>query len=154
MAPPAGFVHLFFESYFVIHHVSLAGSQELFGQLWKEYSLSDSRYLTSDSFLVTMEAVTAVRPSSLAHPCPLSQIDTILTTMIMDTVRLGPPLLSNRLLHRRRASRPARPAADPVRGPSLRRRALLRDQPVRASFRWGRVLSARGVLLLVLLLLF
>ncbi|PLB34534.1 EXPERA domain-containing protein [Aspergillus candidus] len=54
-----GFVHLFFESYFVIHHVSLAGSQELFGQLWKEYSLSDSRYLTSDSFLVTMEAVTA-----------------------------------------------------------------------------------------------
>ncbi|PKY07349.1 Emopamil-binding protein [Aspergillus campestris IBT 28561] len=54
-----GFVHLFFESHFVIHHVSLAGSQELFGQLWKEYSLSDSRYLTSDSFLVTMEAVTA-----------------------------------------------------------------------------------------------
>ncbi|CAG8903245.1 unnamed protein product [Penicillium egyptiacum] len=34
-------------------------SQELFGQLWKEYSLSDSRYLTSDAFLVCMEAVTA-----------------------------------------------------------------------------------------------
>ncbi|KAE8343444.1 hypothetical protein BDV24DRAFT_129250 [Aspergillus arachidicola] len=54
-----GFIHLFFESYFVIHHETLAGSQELFGQLWKEYSLSDSRYLTSDAFLVTMEAVTA-----------------------------------------------------------------------------------------------
>ncbi|KAE8418974.1 Emopamil-binding protein [Aspergillus pseudocaelatus] len=54
-----GFIHFFFESYFVIHHETLAGSQELFGQLWKEYSLSDSRYLTSDAFLVTMEAVTA-----------------------------------------------------------------------------------------------
>ncbi|KAF7157619.1 hypothetical protein CNMCM5623_001993 [Aspergillus felis] len=54
-----GFIHLFFEAYFVVHHESLAGSQELFGQLWKEYSLSDSRYLTSDAFLVPMEAVTA-----------------------------------------------------------------------------------------------
>ncbi|GES60269.1 emopamil binding protein [Aspergillus terreus] len=53
------FIHLFFEAYFVVHHRSLAGSQELFGQLWKEYSLSDSRYLTSDSFLVSMEAITA-----------------------------------------------------------------------------------------------
>lgn len=56
----AGFIHLFFEAYFVINHKTLAGSQELFGQLWKEYSLSDSRYLTSDAFLVSMESVTAV----------------------------------------------------------------------------------------------
>ncbi|KAE8143085.1 Emopamil-binding protein [Aspergillus pseudotamarii] len=61
-----GFVHLFFESYFVVNHVSLAGSQELFGQLWKEYSLSDSRYLISDSFLVPMEAVTAFAWGPLA----------------------------------------------------------------------------------------
>ncbi|RJE25775.1 Emopamil binding protein [Aspergillus sclerotialis] len=61
-----GFIHLFFEAYFVVNHVSLAGSQELFGQLWKEYSLSDSRYLTSDSFLVTMEAVTAFAWGPLA----------------------------------------------------------------------------------------
>ncbi|GFN20312.1 EXPERA domain-containing protein [Aspergillus tubingensis] len=54
-----GCIHLFFESYFVVYHKSLAGSHTLFGQLWKEYSLSDSRYLTSDSFLVSMEAVTA-----------------------------------------------------------------------------------------------
>ncbi|KAH1593934.1 hypothetical protein KXX34_002601 [Aspergillus fumigatus] len=54
-----GFIHLFFEAYFVTHHESLAGAQQLFGQLWKEYSLSDSRYLTSDAFLVSMEAVTA-----------------------------------------------------------------------------------------------
>jgi hypothetical protein len=56
----AGFIHLFFEAYFVVNHESLTGSQELFGQLWKEYSLSDSRYLISDAFLVCMEAVTAV----------------------------------------------------------------------------------------------
>lgn len=58
----AGCIHLFFESYFVVYHKTLAGSHTLFGQLWKEYSLSDSRYLTSDSFLVSMEAVTAVSP--------------------------------------------------------------------------------------------
>ncbi|CAL3965508.1 unnamed protein product, partial [Diplocarpon coronariae] len=31
----------------------------LFGQLWKEYALSDSRYLTSDPFVLCMETVTA-----------------------------------------------------------------------------------------------
>ncbi|CAG7957163.1 unnamed protein product [Penicillium salamii] len=54
-----GFIHLFFEAHFVIYHASLAGRQGLFDQLWKEYSLSDSRYLTSDAFLISMEAVTA-----------------------------------------------------------------------------------------------
>jgi cholestenol delta-isomerase len=35
--------------------------QDLFGQLWKEYSLSDSRYLTQDAFVLCMETITAVR---------------------------------------------------------------------------------------------
>jgi len=35
--------------------------QSLFGQLWKEYSLSDSRYLTKDPFVLCMESITAVR---------------------------------------------------------------------------------------------
>lgn len=39
--------------------------QSLFGQLWKEYSLSDSRYLTKDPFVLCMESITAVR---LDHP--------------------------------------------------------------------------------------
>lgn len=56
---PAGFIHLFFEAYFVVNNRTLASSQTLFGQLWKEYSLSDSRYLTSDAFVVCMEAITA-----------------------------------------------------------------------------------------------
>lgn len=53
-------MHLFFEAHFVIYHTTIAGRQGLFDQLWKEYSLSDSRYLTSDAFLISMEAVTAV----------------------------------------------------------------------------------------------
>ncbi|KAL1637930.1 hypothetical protein SLS56_000487 [Neofusicoccum ribis] len=38
---------------------TLGGSQHLFGQLWKEYSLSDSRYLTKDPFVLCMESITA-----------------------------------------------------------------------------------------------
>lgn len=42
--------------------------QDLFGQLWKEYSKSDSRYLTADSaFVLTMESITAVRLSPLSR---------------------------------------------------------------------------------------
>jgi cholestenol Delta-isomerase len=37
----------------------MAGQQDFFGQLWKEYSMSDSRYLTSDPFVLCMETVTA-----------------------------------------------------------------------------------------------
>ncbi|KAJ1652587.1 hypothetical protein IWQ61_007114 [Dispira simplex] len=56
----SGCIHFFFEGYFVYNHATLAGDQNLFGQLWKEYSLSDSRYLSSDSFVLLMELVTAV----------------------------------------------------------------------------------------------
>ncbi len=35
-------------------------SQNLFGQMWKEYAYSDSRYLTSDPFVLCMESITAV----------------------------------------------------------------------------------------------
>ncbi|KKA16715.1 hypothetical protein T310_9669 [Rasamsonia emersonii CBS 393.64] len=52
-------IHLFFEAYFVLNHAHVAGARDLFGQLWKEYSLADSRCLTSDTFLVCMEFVTA-----------------------------------------------------------------------------------------------
>ncbi|CRG83636.1 cholestenol delta-isomerase [Talaromyces islandicus] len=53
-------IHLFFEGYFVINHTSIGGDSHLFAELWKEYSLSDSRYLLSDAFLVCMEFITAV----------------------------------------------------------------------------------------------
>lgn len=54
-----GCIHLFFEGYFAVNHTRMGPAQDLFGQLWKEYSLSDSRYLRSDAFLVWMESITA-----------------------------------------------------------------------------------------------
>ncbi|TQS33992.1 hypothetical protein Golomagni_05644 [Golovinomyces magnicellulatus] len=54
-----GFIHLFFEGYFSFTHTDIASRSDLFGQLWKEYSLSDSRYMTQDPFLIIMESITA-----------------------------------------------------------------------------------------------
>ncbi|KAK0711247.1 emopamil binding protein [Lasiosphaeris hirsuta] len=53
------FLHCFFEAgYFILNHESIAASQHLFAQLWKEYALSDSRYMTSDPFMLCIEALT------------------------------------------------------------------------------------------------
>lgn len=43
-----------------MNHTNLASSSDLFAQLWKEYALSDSRYLTSDPFMICVETITAV----------------------------------------------------------------------------------------------
>ncbi|OAA67996.1 ebp domain containing protein [Niveomyces insectorum RCEF 264] len=55
-----GSLHCGFEGYFVLHHATLAGAQSLPAQLWKEYALSDSRYLTSDPFTLCVETLTVV----------------------------------------------------------------------------------------------
>src|SRR5690554_6953453 len=55
-----GFIHLFLEGYFGVYHETLAGDQSPLAQVWKEYALSDSRYLSSDSFVLIMERITAV----------------------------------------------------------------------------------------------
>ncbi|ORY03962.1 Emopamil-binding protein [Basidiobolus meristosporus CBS 931.73] len=62
----SGFIHMFLEGYFAVYHASLAGDQGLFGQVWKEYSKGDSRYLSSDSFVVNMERITAFIDGPLA----------------------------------------------------------------------------------------
>ncbi|KAI0099473.1 3-beta-hydroxysteroid-Delta(8),Delta(7)-isomerase [Daldinia grandis] len=55
-----GFIHLGLEGYFALHARDIASRSAVLAQLWKEYSLSDSRYLTADTFVVCMETVTAV----------------------------------------------------------------------------------------------
>ncbi|KAI4748723.1 Emopamil-binding protein [Aureobasidium sp. EXF-12298] len=55
-----GCIHLFFEGYFAYNHANMGGLQTFFGQLWKEYALSDSRYLTGNIFVFCVEAMTAV----------------------------------------------------------------------------------------------
>ncbi|KAF4783243.1 emopamil binding protein [Colletotrichum scovillei] len=62
-----GFLHCFFEGYFILNHKSLASDQSLFGQLWKEYALSDSRYLTSDPFMLCVESFTVI-PARMGPP--------------------------------------------------------------------------------------
>jgi len=47
----------------------MASRMDLFGQLWKEYSLSDSRYMTQDPFVVCMETITAVFWGPLSFFC-------------------------------------------------------------------------------------
>lgn len=47
--------------YFAVNHANMGGLQTFFGQLWKEYALSDSRYLTQNSFVFCVESMTAVR---------------------------------------------------------------------------------------------
>lgn len=44
----------------MIHHGHMAESQDFLGQLWKEYALSDSRYMTSDTLVLCMETMTVV----------------------------------------------------------------------------------------------
>ncbi|KAL6851098.1 hypothetical protein ACO1O0_008226 [Amphichorda felina] len=53
------FLHMFFEGYYLYYRTSIAGMDTLFAQLWKEYTLSDSRYLTLDVFTVCVETITA-----------------------------------------------------------------------------------------------
>ena len=55
--PAGGFLHVFFEGYFVSNHERIPRAQDLFGQLWKEYAHSDSRYLTSDTFVLSAEII-------------------------------------------------------------------------------------------------
>ncbi|KAI9897264.1 hypothetical protein N3K66_008286 [Trichothecium roseum] len=63
-----GFLHCCFEGYFLLSRATLASSGGLFSQLWKEYALSDSRYLTGDVFTLCVEAITVTvwGPLSLA----------------------------------------------------------------------------------------
>ncbi|KAI5286293.1 hypothetical protein KEM52_002057 [Ascosphaera acerosa] len=53
-------IHLWFEGYFAYNHAQMPSRTHLFGQLWKEYSHADSRYLTSDPFVLCMETITAL----------------------------------------------------------------------------------------------
>lgn len=48
------------KGYFLLNRATLAASDGLFAQLWKEYALSDSRYLTGDVFTLCVEAITVV----------------------------------------------------------------------------------------------
>lgn len=56
----SGSIHIFFEGYYAYNFSTLGSKQTLLGQMWKEYAFSDSRYLTQNSFVLSVETVTAV----------------------------------------------------------------------------------------------
>ncbi|KAI9101976.1 emopamil binding protein [Phlyctochytrium arcticum] len=61
-----GFIHSVLEGYFAYHNKEIAGQSFILAELWKEYANSDSRYMSSDVFVVIMEAITAVFWGSLS----------------------------------------------------------------------------------------
>jgi hypothetical protein len=163
---PAGSIHLFFEGtnqsdtvmpgamalmeeagYFAYNHTRMAGMNDFFGQCWKEYSLSDSRYLTSDPFVLCMETITAVRAPGPCEP----------TVAVPDARAIGP--LGPAFLHRGRVgclqTPPAPPFSSPrFSGPAIRRHFILHDEHVRPLLQGPELLPAGGILFLDVLLLY
>jgi cholestenol delta-isomerase len=96
-----GFIHLFFEGmicsyhlvdyipyllmhclgYFSYNSLAMGSRTDLFGQLWKEYALSDSRYMTRDPFVICMESWYSVP----LGPTILSLCLLLLLTTLSDT---------------------------------------------------------------------
>jgi cholestenol delta-isomerase len=94
-----GCIHSFFEGYFAYNFRTMGSMQDLFGQLWKEYSLSDSRYLTQDAFVLCMETVTAVScplscTNAIAYPVPGLLGSSVLRFRRPHRLRPPPPLPS------------------------------------------------------------
>ncbi|OMP84739.1 3-beta-hydroxysteroid-Delta(8),Delta(7)-isomerase [Diplodia seriata] len=56
----SGSLHCFFEGYFLVNHSRMPAAQDFFGQLWKEYAKSDSRYLAADPLVLTLETITVL----------------------------------------------------------------------------------------------
>lgn len=50
------------EGYYAVNVYDIAGQTTFLASMWKEYALSDSRYMTVDSCVWMIESITAVRP--------------------------------------------------------------------------------------------
>ncbi|KAF2665690.1 EBP domain protein [Microthyrium microscopicum] len=55
-----GILHIGFEGYYVCNARTITSQQTIWAQLWKEYSLSDSRYLLVDYKVICLEAITVL----------------------------------------------------------------------------------------------
>lgn len=61
-----GFIHLILEGYYFFNYRTLAANNSFLAQMWKEYSMCDSRYIIGDSFIVCMEGITSLVDGPLA----------------------------------------------------------------------------------------
>jgi hypothetical protein len=117
----------------------------LFAQLWKEYTLSDSRYLTHDIFTVSVETITCV--SYLVVSCSLVSSPSYTAY----TARLGSSLFSHSIGYPKRLARPPRSADHCMHGTCVRCSSLLLDQLERVESAWRSVQSPGDAVLLGLL---
>ncbi|PMB70991.1 3-beta-hydroxysteroid-Delta(8),Delta(7)-isomerase [Beauveria bassiana] len=58
-----------YKGHYARHQHHIGASSHVLSQLWKEYALSDSRYLTRDSFVACMEGITAAFWGPLSFLC-------------------------------------------------------------------------------------
>nr|XP_022301656.1 3-beta-hydroxysteroid-Delta(8),Delta(7)-isomerase-like [Crassostrea virginica] len=69
-----GFIHCVLEGYFAANHETLIGGGSYLAEMWKEYGHGDSRYLTSDPFVVCMETITAVVDGPLSFAAAIAHL--------------------------------------------------------------------------------
>ncbi|KAI9327248.1 EBP domain-containing protein [Zopfochytrium polystomum] len=53
-------IHGVVEGYYAYNNRSIAAQTTFFADMWKEYAISDSRYMTEDAFVAVMESMTAI----------------------------------------------------------------------------------------------
>jgi hypothetical protein len=87
----------------VYNHDRMPGRMDFFGQMWKEYALSDSRYIFCDPLLLCMEILSVVRLFPNLHcsfPFYFHRFDDTLNadTVSVRLVYVGPTLLPYRLV--------------------------------------------------------
>lgn len=104
--------------YYAYNFKAMGGRQDLFGQLWKEYAYSDSRYLTQNAFVMCMESITAVRWTALhQRTCMLTK------TLVTDL--LGPSILHRGAHDHHGAPIETSAASDRFARPAIRRCSVL-----------------------------
>lgn len=121
-------------------------AQHIFGQLWKEYAKSDSRYLVSDSFVVSIETITVVSRDCLA----VCKIDRSLNPF-WRIASLGPSMLLCGILDQHQPLAQTPSSSHHMRSSSIRRHLVLCHEPLRLLRAWHIAQSARSAVFLGIL---
>ena len=126
-----------------MNHARMPVMDDLFGQLWKEYAKSDSRYLAADSLVLTLETITVV-----CHLYPFRTFTASLT--LLTSATLGSLVLPHVMVHRVRLAVQTSVPSSGLHRTSLQRHAILRDQYL-GHAEWSSALASGTPLLLGLL---
>lgn len=113
------------------NHSYMPSRQDFFGQLWKEYALSDSRYMSVDPLVLCMESWTVV--------CTSFAVSFIL---LIRLAYVGTSVLSNSTAHHNRLALSPFNASTGVNWPHLRESSVLFDKSFRGFQQWQEVLSS------------